>query len=202
MLAEDSSKETQREKYGDAVGQMAQGTANAIKNIANLLTEPASKREIRSAKENLARRNTSLFTFDWYDNKDMLHRYLSLDDDIKSSLKVLNCSEETWLILAKEIFYIGVITKEARDEMDYSRRKESFLRQYIITEWGNRDGICKIISGLIKEALAYFNIPVEDWVKYGDVVVDMYDLGNRPYMKDFGILMPIKSMPNNLHTII
>lgn len=87
MLAEDSSKETKREKYGDAVGQMAQGTANAIKNIANTLTEPSSKREIRVAKENLARRNTRLFTFDWYDDKDMLQRYLSLDDDIKSSLK-------------------------------------------------------------------------------------------------------------------
>lgn len=60
MLAEDSSKETKREKYGDAVGQMAQGTANAIKNIANTLTEPSSKREIRVAKENLARRNTRL----------------------------------------------------------------------------------------------------------------------------------------------
>lgn len=43
----------------------------------------------------------------------MLQRYLSLDDDIKSSLKILNCPEETWLVLAKEIFYIGVITKEA-----------------------------------------------------------------------------------------
>ena len=134
MLAEDSSKETKREKYGDAVGQMAQGTANAIKNIANTLTEPSSKREIRVAKENLARRNTRLFTFDWYDDKDMLQRYLSLDDDIKSSLKILNCPEETWLVLAKEIFYIGVITKEARDKMDYSQRKESFLRQHIITE--------------------------------------------------------------------
>lgn len=202
MLAEDSSKETKREKYGDAVGQMAQGTANAIKNIANTLTEPSSKREIRVAKENLARRNTRLFTFDWYDDKDMLQRYLSLDDDIKSSLKILNCPEETWLVLAKEIFYIGVITKEARDKMDYSQRKESFLRQHIITEWGNRDGICKTISGLIKEALAYFDISVDDWIKYGDVVVDMYELGNRPYMKEFGILMPIKSMPNNLHTII
>lgn len=60
----------------------------------------------------------------------MLQRYLSLDDDIKSSLKILNCPEETWLVLAKEIFYIGVITKEARDKMDYSQRKNLFTSAY------------------------------------------------------------------------
>lgn len=44
LFAQDSKKETTREKYGEAIGQVAHSAASTIAGIAHDIAEPASKR--------------------------------------------------------------------------------------------------------------------------------------------------------------
>lgn len=202
MLAQDSSKTTTKEKYGDAISHLANMAANGIDNISRGLTEPKDKRIIRQAKDVLASRNGRLYRFDWYNNEEMLNRLFLIDDDIKCALRDLGLSEERWNVLVREIFYLGIIRRESREKIDYSRRTEPYIRKHQIEEWIRRDGICRITVEYIIEALNYFHISVEEWIKYGDVVIEMYDLIEKhPDLKEYGFVTPIKPMANNLHTI-
>ena len=61
--------DTAKERYGEAIGYVAHSTANKIATVAHDLAEPASKKEIRVAKEILADRNGRIYRFDDYSHK-------------------------------------------------------------------------------------------------------------------------------------
>lgn len=46
FIAQDSKKETTKERYGEAIGSLAQMTAESISNIAHDIAEPASKNKL------------------------------------------------------------------------------------------------------------------------------------------------------------
>ena len=71
LFAQDSKKETTREKYGEAIGQVAHSAASTIAGIAHDIAEPASKKEIRLAREALAFRNGQLYRYEYYSEKEM-----------------------------------------------------------------------------------------------------------------------------------
>lgn len=54
---------------------------------------------------------------------------------------------------------------------------------------------------MLYTALAYFNIDIDEWVKYGDTVVEMHDLTSDKDLDDFGDIVAIMPMKNNRHLL-
>lgn len=119
FVAQDSKKETAKERYGEAVGYVAHSTANKIATVAHDLAEPASKKKIRVAKEILADRNGRIYRFDDYSHKDRLKELLEVDDKFKQYLYILGLTEYRWQKIAKHLLYIGVIRYLSREHSDF-----------------------------------------------------------------------------------
>ena len=196
LLAQDSKKDTARERYGEAVGQLAQITADKISSIANTITEPKDKKIIRLAEEDLASRNGQLYRFDYYSNKDYLKRLLTIDEQFKKTLNTLELSENKWDTIAHKLLYIGTIRQLSRDPSDYSKKKEKFIRENMINDWIN-DPILKDDIQMLYTALNYFGIDISEWVEYGDTVIEMHNLYDDPDIRKYGIITSIKPMKNN-----
>ena len=111
LFAQDSKKETTREKYGEAIGQVAHSAASTIAGIAHDIAEPASKKEIRLAREALAYRNGQLYRFEYYSEKERIKELLDVDESFEKSLNLLGLSAERWKQIGKHMFYIGVVSR-------------------------------------------------------------------------------------------
>lgn len=202
LLAQSSTKESKKEKYGDAVDKLAHMTADSISSAAYVLTEPASKKQHRKAIETLASRNGRIYRYDWFSNEDYLKHLFEIDERLKTALNELNLSETRWKRIAEELLYIGLIRRESRDYMDLSKKNTPGLREHTLTAWGEMEGVNKIISDYLKKALSYFNIDEEEWIKYGDAVVEMYNLYEKNAdLKEYGIIQAIMPMKNNEHLL-
>ena len=164
-----------------------------------LINWTGEKKKERLAKETLGTLHGSLYRYWHYSDKNGIVRILTIDESLRLALKELGLTEERWEKLAIKIFYIGVIRKESRDSLDYTKKKDKYLREHMITSW--LDGDLKYISDTLKEALSYFGIEMSEWIKYGDTVIEMYDLQNSPDMREFGYINAIMPMKNNLHLI-
>ena len=199
LLAQDSKKETTKEKYGDAVASLAHMTADGISGIAHDITEPASKKKLRLAKEELAIRHESLYRMLHYNQKDYIEELLTVDDKFRKSLELLGLSEDRWKQIALHIFYVGAIRVCSRESSDYSKKNSVAMRKNIINEWS--DFGLKDQVDTLKDALIYFNIPIEEWIKYGDTVLEMHDVNNNADVEEFGYIVQIKPMQNNLHLL-
>ena len=199
FIAQDSKKETTKERYGEAIGSLAQMTAESISNIAHDIAEPASKKQIRLAKEALAMRHRRLYTMHFYNDKDYIEKLFTVDNQFKTSLEILGLSENRWKRIARHIFYVGIIRVKSRDCNDYSKKNTENLRQYIIE--GGKYQSFKEVSHTLKEALRYFGIPTEEWIKYGDTVLEMYNVNDNKDIEEYGYIAPIKPMQNNMHLL-
>ena len=103
-------------------------------------------------------------------------------------------------MMAKDIFYIGIIRLQSRESHDYSLMKSKHIREHMMTSWPNNNSLKELID-LIKEALDYFHIPYSEWIEYGDVVIEMHNLLENRTIKEFGIIGRIMPMKNNLHLL-
>lgn len=200
LLAQDSKKESKKERYGEAVGQLASMASDSIASVAHSLTEPADKKKIRLAKEELADRNGQLYRFDWYSNTDYLKSKFIVDERLKQALSTLGLSEERWLQIAKKLFYIGVLKKESREHEDYSKKNSKSMREHMLTDWAS-DPILRYTAIYLNEAFDYFNIKESEWIEYGDAVVGMYNLEDDKDLVEFGIITAIMPMKNNHHLL-
>lgn len=117
--------DTAKERYGEAIGYVAHSTANKIATVAHDLAEPASKKEIRVAKEILADRNGRIYRFDDYSHKDRLKELLEVDDKFKQYLYILGLTEYRWQKIAKHLLYIGVIRYLSREHSDFPERTQN-----------------------------------------------------------------------------
>lgn len=200
LVAQESKKETSKERYGEAVGFVAHSIANKIANVAHDIAEPASRKRIRLAKEVLANRNGRIYRFEDYTHKDRLEMLLMVDDDLKQSFDVLGLTECRWQKIAKHLFYVGVIRYLSREHSDFSKKNSELIRQHIINDWINdthhRDKVATL-----KEALSYFHISEDDWIKFGDTVIEMYNLNENKDVEEFGIVTQIMPMSNNRHLL-
>lgn len=202
LLAQSSSKESNKEKYGEAIGKLAQMTADSVTSAAYVLTEPASKKKNRQAMELIAARNGRIYRYDWFSNEEYLKHLFEIDDKLKSALDELGLSEERWVRIAQELLYIGLIRRESRDYMDYSKKNTPSLREHTLVAWGEMEGVNKIISDYLKKALSYFNIKEDEWIKYGDAVIEMYNLYDKNKdLQQYGIIQSIMPMKNNAHLL-
>lgn len=200
LVAQDSKKETTREKYGEAIGQVAHSAASTIAGIAHDIAEPASKEEIRLARESLAYRNGQLYRFEYYSDKKRINEFLEVDEYFKKSLDLLGLSVERWKKIGKHLFYVGVIKYLSRDHFDYAKKNQKFIRDHILHEWV-KDPHMKDYSDTLKEASSYFDIPEDEWIKYGDTVIDMYNVNDNKDVEEFGIVVQIMPMANNKHLL-
>lgn len=200
LLAQDSRKETKKERYGEAVGELSQMVANKISSTAYSVTEPADKKKLRLAKEELASRHGSLYRSTDYSDKMHKEKLLTIDNSFKNALGVIGISEERWNKLALMIYYLGTIRKLSRDSSDYSKKLPRYHREYMLSIWSADDFFKNYIETLI-EALNFFNIKVEEWLEYGDAVIEMHDLYNNPDMEEFGFITSIMPLENNLHKL-
>ena len=76
LVAQDSDKKTKKEKYSEAVGQVAYSAADTIAGIAHDILEPESEKELRLAREALADRNGRLYRFERYSEKERIKELL------------------------------------------------------------------------------------------------------------------------------
>lgn len=79
LVAQDSKKETAKERYGEAIGYVAHSTANKIATVAHDIAEPANKKRIRLAMERLADRNGKIYRFNDYSHKDRIEMLLKVE---------------------------------------------------------------------------------------------------------------------------
>lgn len=200
LFAQDSKKETTREKYGEAIGQVAHSAASTIAGIAHNIAEPANQKEIRLAREALAYRNGQLFRFEYYSEKERIKELLDVDESFEKSLNLLGLSAERWKKIGKHMFYVGVIKYLSREHYDYTKKNQDFIRKRILNEWG-KDPHMKDYPDTLRKALGYFNISEEEWIKYGDAVIDMYNINDNKDVEEYGIITQIMPMPNNKHLL-
>lgn len=200
FLAQNSKKETTKEQYGEAVGKLSQMVADKISSTAFSITEPEDKKKLRLAREILASKHSSLYRFEYYSNKKYIEQLLTVDDYFKSALDTLGLSEERWKKIALMIFYIGTIRKLSRDSSDYSKKLPKHYREHMLSDWTTGVSLKDYIETL-KKALDFFNIRIEEWVDYGDAVIEMHDLYNNPDINEFGLISSIMPMKNNMHLL-
>lgn len=202
LVAQDSKEKTQKEKYLDAIGQVAHSAADKITGVAYRITESSSEKVHREALEVLAQRNGSLYRVGGsYSQKGYIKKLFEVDEFFKKkSLDVLGLSVERWQKIGRHLFYVGAIKYFSRDHSDFTKKNDEDRRAWIINEWVKETGFgLKDSADTLREALAYFNIPEEEWIKYGDTVLAMYNVNDDPDIKRFGVISEIKAQDDNLH---
>ncbi len=198
---------TNKEKYGNAIGYMAQSVANKASTIAQDIAEPAEKVSIRYAKEDLAEHNSMLyrlyiFSHTYDDPSNEFEKHLIVEDSFKYSLDVLGLSEDWWKKIATHIFYVGWIRYCSRVFQDFPRKLREDDRYRIITlsfdppfeymneHWEKR-------TETLKAALSYFNISEEEWIKYGDTVIEMHNINDTFEIEKYGLIIT-QTLPGNI----
>lgn len=200
FLAQNSKKNTKQEKYGEAVSELAQMTADKISGVAYSITEPANKKKIRLANEVLASRHGRLYRTKSYWDENNKDRLLKIDNYLKNALDVLELSEEKWYKLGLMFYHIGAIRKLSRSSLDYSKKLPKSDRKHMLTDWREDDLLKEQINAL-EQALAFFDIRTVDWVEYGDAVIEMYNLFEHSDIKRYGFINSIYPLSNNMHIL-
>lgn len=200
FIAQDSNKETKKERYGEAVGYLAKSAADTIAGVAHDIAEPASKKQIRLAREELASRNGRLYRFEYYSHTEEIKRLLTVDERFKKYLDTLGLSEERWVNIGLHLFYVGAIRYLSRDHFDYSKKNSKDMRLDILQEWNNDEFLRDDVK-VLREALGYFKIDEDEWIKFGDTVIEMYEINENKDIKEFGIITSIMPMKNNKHLL-
>lgn len=200
LLAHDSDKETKREQYAEATGYLARSAADKFSGLVETIAEPADKKKVRLAREALANRNGDLYRFRGYSGKERLEKLFTVDDSFKASLDTLGLSTERWKKIGQHLFYVGVIRVLSRESYDYSKKNTEYHRQHIINDWA-KDRLFKDDVATLREALSYFHISEEEWIKYGDTVVEMHNLNDNKDIEEYGIITQILPLDNNRHLL-
>ena len=179
-LASESKKKTRKERYGEAVSTLTKATADSIDSLSkkvDRLTESKEERERKDALETV--RWWSLRVLNSVSSPKDIETELKIGYKLGIALKTLNISEQEWKRVGREIYYIGQIMLRSRS-FD-GKKSTSEDRQYVINSWS-----LEMIEGLL-EGLDYFGISKDEWIKYGDTVLDMYNILECQKYKDFGL---------------
>ena len=141
-----------------------------------------------------------MYRFEYYSEKERIKELLDVDESFEKSLSLLGLSAERWKKIGKHIFYVGVIKYLSREHSDYTKKNQDFIRNSILNDWV-KDPNLKDYPDTLREALGYFNISEEEWIKYGDTVIDMYNINDNKDVEEYGIITQIMPMPNNKHLL-
>lgn len=200
FLAQDSKKSTKKERYGEAIGNLASMAADSVAGAAFKITESSDSKKKRLAEEALAERNGNIYRIRTWDSnaESSLKRYMTVDDNFKYQLELLGLSVERWKKLALTIYAMGIIIQSSRDSMDYSKKYDARMREYLYSE-DNEYGTEMREKPL--EVLDYLKIPMDEWMKYGETVLDMHNIYDSPDMQKYGYKTKLMPMKNNFHLL-
>lgn len=202
LLAQNSKKESKIERYGEAVSSAAQMAADGVSNLARDITESPSNKKIRIAKEELSLRNCLLYHNKQYWQKDYVDRLLTVDEKFAYHLSVLGLSEDKWKEIAYNIFCISVIRRESREIDDLSKKNSQKWREHIFHDKKYLSYSTNVEAlGVLKTALAHFGIPEDEWITYGDTVIEMHDVVENMDDGEYSLICPIKPMNDNEHLL-
>lgn len=182
IYASESKEETRKERYGEAIGRFAQETADTIKNIAYNVTLSDKNRE----KEKIRKKLIQLYGYRCYFGREYMNKLLTVDDNLKQALKVIGMSEKEWNKLALSVLYVRVIRELSRDSFDNSKKITKHIREEMVNQWA-KNSVWESDIEMLDNALIYFKVSIEDWVNYGDAVIEMYNLNDFPEMKKYEI---------------
>lgn len=182
----DQNEGTKSEKVGKAIGDLAYGTANVVSNIAYEVTEPANKKDIRFAKEAIARRNFSIYHFHGDLNEQYKTKLFTVDEFLKRQLNFLNISEETWKRAAEKLLYLGILKHQAYNV--HNEKYEKHYREHQIEEGTKTGGRFSHLFFPLIEALDFYKIPYQEWIDYGDVVIAMHNLLDDEDLEECGYI--------------
>ena len=182
IYASESKKETRKERYGEAIGRFAQETADTIKDIAYNVTLSDKNRE----KEKIRKKLIQLYGYRCNFDREYINKLLTVDDNLKQALNVIGMSEKEWNKLALSVLYVGIIRELSRDSFDNYRRITKQIREDMVNQWA-KDSALKSYIEMLYNALTYFKVSVEDWVNYGDAVIEMYNLDDFSEMEKYEI---------------
>lgn len=197
LLAQDSKKDTTSEKVGDAVSSLADMAAGSVSKLARDLTEPASKKKIRKAKEKIAWKNYNIlhnYSKIYLDSVIDDENFLIIDDEFANALDTLGLDHDKWKKVAKDFFYMGVINICSHYEVNNEIKKNTkYDRQRLIDNIDDQGYDTDLFGNKFKhqiiDALKNFNIDVDDFVEYGDTVIDMYEITSNKDYEDYGLMI-------------
>lgn len=66
--------------------------------------------EKRVAREKLADKNGSIFDIGKWLGKSNYEHYFEVDDSFRDALKTMGLAEDIWKKMAKDLFYLGIVT--------------------------------------------------------------------------------------------
>jgi len=182
LFSTQSKKETAKERYAEAAGELAHSAADSIANFAHSIAEPADKKKIRLARNTLASKNSRLYHDAHHYSRCKLVDLLVIDESLRDALKVLGLPEDRWKTLATKIYHIGALREEENRNSDFDAKTQRYSREELI----KRENF--VLTQAIKEALQYFGIEESEWIKYGATVMQMHDIFDDEDMKKFGII--------------
>lgn len=174
IYAQNSKKDTTVERYGEAVTTVTQLAADEVSNFARNITEPPSKKKIRIAKEELYKKLSYLYNLNVYWTYNTFEVISYVDDNVAKHLSVLGLSEQRWKQIAYDVFCIGVIQFESRDNLNRSRKNSKEDRERTLNS--KYDDTSKSTKNVLKDCLSHFHIHESEWVEYGDTVLDMHNI--------------------------
>ena len=199
LIAQDSKKESKKERYGEAIGKLATSAADSIAGVAFRLTESEENKRIRLAEEALAFRNGQIYRIKAYERSEkLLQQYLVIDETFTEQLELIGLTPERWKKLAMQLYHMGVIIQESRDSFDYSKKYDKGFREFIFSD---RNPYGQDRRNELKSSLDFLNIPVEEWIEYGETVLDMHNLYDSPEMKKYGYKTALMPMEDNFHLL-
>ena len=212
MYASDLKGDTNKEKYAIAISNIAQSISNGVSGIARFFLEPADKAKIRHAKEYLVYRNAEIYRYHRYHrsfdiDSERLNRLFRVDSTLKESLETLGLSEDRWKMIAIQISYVGCIRYYSREFTSdgYKPNRESYRKSLIDETVDKRfSSMREHWNGrikLLKSALSYFQIPEDEWIKYGDAVIEMHRINDDYDIPKYGIVAYDKLSNNETHYI-
>ena len=159
-----SDNRNKAEKYGKAAGDYAHSLADGIAGMAFSLTESKEHKNKRRAEETIAHYNSRYLRKQYKSEEpnDPIKDY-NESEALRSSLLEVGMSKEEWVEQSNTLIKLSNIL--------YYKEKYQF---YENTPRDNE----RLLNNDedLRESLAYFNVPEEDWIKYGLKVLIMYNL--------------------------
>lgn len=185
-IATTSKEDSFWERIGQAINYLIRSISNQLTAFISGLTEPKDKKRARLAKETIASRNATIYDLSYATKtKEVFNSLLKLDDSFKQSLDILGLSEEDWKKLATHLFYMGQIHRMSRRYPDYSQQICKSEREEELTR---SDRYSILHAELLKEGLMYFNIPLQEWIDLGDIVLERHGVYESRLVKEYGFM--------------
>ena len=158
---------TKPEKIGKATGKVLGDLAGYISDSVGSITESAEHKERRENNEIIIHQQHTYLSslLGPHDPKGDYDR----DERLRNALIYFGISKEDWIRSSLNLIRFSPIYE----------REELINKSRFSDNTPSQNKIALEENSALQQSLEYFNIPVEDWIKFGTKVIVMYDLYKR-----------------------